>query len=69
MVNLIDQNQYTGAIEAGGTKFVCAIALRSGQGEILKQTRFPTHDPVSTIQEAIEFFQKNLPSKQEASMS
>ena len=61
MGNLTDQNHYIGAIEAGGTKFVCAIASPSGQGEILTQARFPTRDPVSTLHDAIEFFQQNLP--------
>jgi fructokinase len=61
MVNLTDQKQYIGAIEAGGTKFVCAIASASSQGEILTETRFPTRAPFSTIKEAIEFFQQNLP--------
>lgn len=52
-------DQYIGAIEAGGTKFVCAIA--NEQGEILTETRFPTREPQSTLRNAIEFFQKNLP--------
>lgn len=59
MGNLTDQNQFIGAIEAGGTKFVCAIAASSNPSEILKQTSFPTHDPSSTLNDAIEFFQKN----------
>jgi fructokinase len=43
-----------GGIEAGGTKFVCAVA--GDQGEILTRERFPTEDPQSTIQNAIDFF-------------
>ena len=54
-----NKNTYLGAIEAGGTKIICAIA--TPQGEILTQTRFPTCDPESTLQEAVHFFQKNLP--------
>jgi fructokinase len=36
-----------GAVEAGGTKFVCAIGDESGR--ILTETRFPTTDPATTI--------------------
>ena len=36
-----------GAVEAGGTKFVCAIG--NDRGEILTQERFPTGDPGSTL--------------------
>ena len=36
-----------GAVEAGGTKFVCAIG--NDRGDILAQERFPTADPVSTL--------------------
>ncbi len=45
---------YYGAIEAGGTKFVCAIA--SGPDHIIAETSFPTTTPDATIQKAIEFF-------------
>jgi fructokinase len=36
-----------GAVEAGGTKFVCAIG--NDRGEILAQERFPTGEPESTL--------------------
>jgi fructokinase len=36
-----------GAVEAGGTKFVCAIGDENGK--VLKEERFPTQDPVSTL--------------------
>jgi fructokinase len=36
-----------GAVEAGGTKFVCAIGDESGR--ILAETRFPTTDPETTL--------------------
>jgi fructokinase len=39
--------RFFGAVEAGGTKFVCAIA--NERGEILMQRRFPTTDPASTL--------------------
>ncbi len=60
MGNLTDQNQYIGAIEAGGTKFVCAIAASSNPSEILKQASFPTRDPSSTLNDVIGFFQQNV---------
>lgn len=42
-----------GAIEAGGTKFVCAI----GRGpEDLEEIRFATRGPTETLAEAAEFF-------------
>jgi fructokinase len=41
------QPRIFGAVEAGGTKFVVAIA--DDRGEILAQERFPTTDPVSTL--------------------
>lgn len=42
-----------GGIEAGGTKFVCAIG--SGPGD-LRRTTFPTTTPAETIGRAIAFF-------------
>lgn len=43
-----------GAIEAGGTKFVCALADEAGK--IHAETRFPTTTPDKTIPLAVEFF-------------
>lgn len=43
-----------GAVEAGGTKFVCAIG--DGNGQILAELRFPTTDPVSTLAAVRDFF-------------
>jgi len=48
-----------GGIEAGGTKFVCAIA--GDDGELLAETTFPTSTPTHTIGQAIEFFQHSAP--------
>ncbi len=42
-----------GAIEAGGTKFVCAIA--TADGELLEQVRFPTTSPGPNYDEAMRF--------------
>ncbi|WP_075186179.1 ROK family protein [Teredinibacter haidensis] len=48
-----------GAIEAGGTKFVCAV----GTGpEDIKDIRFPTTTPQQTLQRAVDFF---LPYRQQ----
>jgi fructokinase len=43
-----------GAVEAGGTKFVCAIG--DGNGQILAELRFPTTDPASTLAAVRDFF-------------
>lgn len=43
-----------GGIEAGGTKFVCAVG--SGPGDIREELRFPTTRPAETIGRALEFF-------------
>jgi len=43
-----------GGIEAGGTKFVCAVG--SGPDDIVDEIRFPTTAPKETIGQAIEFF-------------
>lgn len=44
-----------GALEAGGTKFVCAIG--SGTGALAAETRIPTTTPAATLAAAIDFFQ------------
>lgn len=41
------------AIEAGGTKFVCAVA--TADGTLLERVRFPTRDPATTLAEARTF--------------
>jgi len=43
-----------GGIEAGGTKFVCAVG--TGPDDIRAETRFSTTTPGETIGQAIEFF-------------
>lgn len=45
-----------GGIEAGGTKFVCAVG--TGPNDIRAEARFPTTKPDETIGRAIEFFQQ-----------
>lgn len=48
-----------GGIEAGGTKFVCAVG--TGPHNILAETRFPTTTPQETIGRAIAFFKGQEP--------
>ena len=43
-----------GGIEAGGTKFVCAVANEDGR--VLDRVQFPTESPVPTVAHAIDFF-------------
>lgn len=45
-----------GGIEAGGTKYVCAVA--TSPNEPLLETRFPTGDPEATIEQAVAFFKE-----------
>ena len=45
-----------GALEAGGTKMVCAIG--NEKGEILKRISIPTKTPETTMPEMIAFFKK-----------
>ncbi|MGE5223361.1 MAG: ROK family protein [Omnitrophica WOR_2 bacterium] len=49
-------NDMYGGIEAGGTKFVCAVG--SGPNDILAETRFPTTNPDETLSRAIAFFKE-----------
>lgn len=44
-----------GAIEAGGTKFVCAVG--TGPEDLKAQIRFPTTTPAETLGRCIDFFQ------------
>ncbi len=43
-----------GGIEAGGTKFVCAVGV--GPGEIAAEATFRTETPKETIEQVINFF-------------
>jgi fructokinase len=52
---------YYGGIEAGGTKFVCAVG--SGPDDIKAKTQFPTTTPEETLGKAVEFFQSLMPLK------
>ncbi len=50
-----------GGIEAGGTKFICAIG--SGPGQIVSQRRIETTTPDETLGHVIEFFQPAVAGK------
>ena len=43
-----------GAIEAGGTKFVCAVGERA---DVLERVQFPTTSPAETLAKVVDFFQ------------
>ena len=45
-----------GGIEAGGTKFVCAVG--TGPDDLRAETQFPTAAPDKTIPQAIAFFEE-----------
>ncbi len=47
-----------GAIEAGGTKFVCAYG--SGPDDIAAEARFPTEDPTTTLGNMVAFFTEQI---------
>ena len=49
-----------GAVEAGGTKFVCAVGL--GPEQIEEQVRIPTTTPTETIALVLDFFQQQIKS-------
>lgn len=48
-----------GGIEAGGTKFVCAVG--TGPDDLRAEVRFPTTTPAETIGRAIAFLEEHLP--------
>lgn len=52
--------RWYGAIEAGGTKFVCAIG--DGDGAIATEERFPTTTPAATLARALAFFRERAPA-------
>lgn len=45
-----------GAIEAGGTKFNCALA--NAAGEVVAKAQFPTRDPETTLLDVVGFFER-----------
>ncbi len=49
--------KYFGAVEAGGTKFICAVGTDAG--ELISTTRFPTTSFVETLQKTVDFFRSS----------
>jgi fructokinase len=49
-------NDIYGGIEAGGTKFICAVG--TSPEDIRAEIRFPTSQPAETLPKAIEFFKE-----------
>ncbi|GGE35832.1 fructokinase ScrK [Streptococcus himalayensis] len=45
-----------GSLEAGGTKFVCAVG--DEQFELVEKTQFPTTTPYETLDKTVEFFSR-----------
>lgn len=50
-----------GGIEAGGTKFVCALG--AGPDDVVAETTFPTTTPGETLDKAIRFFRERTAGK------
>jgi fructokinase len=48
------EDAWFGAIEAGGSKFICAIG--TGGGTILEDVRIDTRDPDATLRDVLHFF-------------
>ena len=55
-----------GGIEAGGTKFVCAVG--AGPDDIRAETRFPTTSPQETLAKTLAFFQEQRAQHQIAAI-
>lgn len=51
-----NETPHYGAIEGGGTKFICAVG--SGPNNIRAEARFETTTPEETLGQVIEFFQQ-----------
>jgi fructokinase len=52
-VDAMERTPLYGGIEAGGSKFVCAVG--TGPGDVRAEVRFPTTTPEATIGRAIDF--------------
>jgi fructokinase len=50
----MESEQLYGGVEAGGTKFICAIG--SGPGQISSETRIATTSPDETLRSVVDFF-------------
>ena len=54
-----DSSVYYGALEAGGTKFICALG--DAQGDLHASTRLETRDPQATLAAVERWFQEITP--------
>jgi fructokinase len=54
----LEHTRLFGGIEGGGTKFICAVG--TSPDDIRAETRFATTDPVSTVRQTVEFFQRQI---------
>ena len=45
-----------GSLEAGGTKFVCAVGDENFN--VVEKTQFPTTTPIETLDKTIAFFSR-----------
>ena len=52
--NLPPLSRLYGAIEAGGTKFICAVG--TPEGELVDQLRIETRDPTATLAQVLHYF-------------
>jgi fructokinase len=57
VVSFPEKGCLLGAIEGGGTKFVCAVG--EGPSQIIDETRISTREPEETLAEIISFFSKH----------
>ncbi len=48
-----------GGIEAGGTKFVCAVGMADDPQNIVEQAQFPTEAPDKTLANCLAFFENH----------
>src|SRR5688572_1696492 len=59
MTNTSHRDVLCGAIEAGGTKFVCALGTATG--ELVARETIPTTQPKETLERVVGFFQDVVP--------
>ncbi len=50
------EHAWYGAIESGGSTFVCLVG--ASPGEVLARTSFPTAEPAPTLSRAVDFFRE-----------
>lgn len=58
----MSKNMLYGGVEAGGTKFICAVS--DNPPEIVKSVNFPTTTPQETLDQVISFFDPYMKNNQ-----